>query len=1240
VRVREFEGTERFQVLTRLGHGGMGTVYQVIDRVRQTRVALKSVGQVAGDELLRFKREFRALSEIDHPNIIELGELLEENGEWFFTMELISGTDFLEHVRGRALPAPPLSEALKKRAVEDTRRHRVKTPGSRLDLPIVRDLGFDEARLRSALAQLADALYAVHVQGHVHRDVKPSNVLVTSEGRVVVIDFGLVAGPRTAALSTEMHIVGTVGYMSPEQATGTSGPEADWYAMGAMLYEALTGRLPLEGTGLPLLIRKQTELPPRPRLLVPEVPEDLDALCMDLLAIDPARRPSGREVLQRLHVETMRTDRISSSTLGSRREDVVGRETELRVLEDLFEETLAGSQRIVTLIGESGVGKTAVLRCFEARIAEHQPETVVLHGRCYEQETVPFKALDSVMDQLSRWLKRLPPERVLDLMPEDVGVLGKTFPVLQRVSVVAKARRDRFEVKDPQQRRIMVMRTLRAVFDALARHSPLIIVIDDFQWSDQDSLRMLAELTSPPDPPPLMLVYSTRHDEELEEVDRGTVLRLAPLSAARSLELARSMARFLGKVTPQQLEAVAREAEGYPFLIEALLFQLGDTRFAEGTGLDERIAGTVRALDEQSRRLVEVVCLAGFPVTQQVAAEAAGLEPSELNQRLRALRLQKLLKTSGTLNTDTAEPYHDRIRVAVAADLSRERRQVVHDALARALEAHRGEPRQIAHHLRSGAEPARAVTYMVSAAERALQAHAFERAGVFYGEALSIGDLPRDQKRTLLVARGRALASAGKGRLAAEVFASAIDGANATESLDLRRRVAEQLLIAGWYHEGLAACEAFVESLGIRVPRHPKRVLIQYLWTDFVLWLRGVRHKIRERDQLSPNEISRVDAYWSMAKGIAPYDPVRAELFHARGLLLALKAGEPYRLSRALALSSLTLIIFNPAARSRADARLATARTLAQRAGHPHGLAFVDMMEGMLEYLAHCRFKRTVEIVAPAREALRQNCDDVAWELELCEQASRLCFYWMGEWKRLIDEAPELRKSDDRGHRFLQGQSRQQWMSFAAALNRDFTGARKEIDQVVDFERSSASPIERFLHLVAHLRVDLIEGTVHGALARYEMFRPGFIERLALKPTIMRTLYESLGVVVLLAAAEQRAGAGRAQLFERAERQASAMVRKGVECTAPLVALALAVVRFESGHMEAAVNQLTIAEDGFAEQSMLAHLAVAKRRRGQILGGDAGRALIAEAEAFFAHQGVHDVPAASRLLGPGFRSGD
>ncbi len=266
-----FTGTQRFRILETLGKGGTGVIYRVRDAEMQRDVALKTLRRLHPDDLYRLKEEFRALAGIAHPNLVELHELFVEGERAYFTMEVVDGVGLLDWLWSDDVGGPGLSAG-------------------------------GLARLEAVLPQLVVGLSAVHAAGRLHRDVKPSNVMVTWEGAAVLLDFGLTLAFGRSSPDDDDGAAGTGGtrpYMSPEQAQGQPlGPPSDWYALGVVLYEALTGRLPFSLDRTEALTQQLAGRFAPPRALHPETPPRLDALVCALLAPEPTRRPTGREILQ------------------------------------------------------------------------------------------------------------------------------------------------------------------------------------------------------------------------------------------------------------------------------------------------------------------------------------------------------------------------------------------------------------------------------------------------------------------------------------------------------------------------------------------------------------------------------------------------------------------------------------------------------------------------------------------------------------------------------------------------------------------------------------------------------------------------------------------------------------------------------------------------------------------------------------------------------------------------------
>src|SRR5260221_1515995 len=207
---------DRYQVVRRIGAGGMGVVYEADDVERGQKVALKTISNPDVEKVYQLKREFRALADLSHPNLVALYDLVVAADSCFFTMELLDGVDLLTYLWGRKVEDPAELMTTTLTPIPPGFDVGLVPDGDSATLSSPRPTPCDIDKLRSALPQLARGLHALHAAGKIHRDVKPSNIQVTSDGRVVLLDFGLVAELERRHGADGM-IVGTVAYMAPEQ---------------------------------------------------------------------------------------------------------------------------------------------------------------------------------------------------------------------------------------------------------------------------------------------------------------------------------------------------------------------------------------------------------------------------------------------------------------------------------------------------------------------------------------------------------------------------------------------------------------------------------------------------------------------------------------------------------------------------------------------------------------------------------------------------------------------------------------------------------------------------------------------------------------------------------------------------------------------------------------------------------------------------------------------------------------
>ncbi len=431
-----------------------------------------------------------------------------------------------------------------------------------------------------------------------------------------------------------------------------------------------------------------------------------------------------------------------------------------------------------------------------------------------------------------------------------------------------------------------------------------------------------------------------------------TVIELGELPETDAAELAQALGGPRLRKAPHAARTIAREAQGHPLFVAGLVRHLesggpiappdaGPSPSGPSSGLgpaslEAALSGRLGVLPDDVRRLLEVVALAGRPLELPVALRAAGLEPSDLSAA-RTLRVARLVHTRRAGGRDVVECAHDRVRGAADQGLRDEARREAHGRLADALgRSGRADPEDLWEHYLGAGDAERARHYALLAAEAASHGLAFLRAARLYRVALEHG-LP-DPERAVRRKLAAALVNGGQGAEAARVYAAAAEGAPAGEALELRRLAAENFLKGGLEDEGLALLRALLREAGLSYPQGPTAALASLLVAR--ARLRLTRLDAPERPPgagaASARDLARADLAYSAAVGLTMSDALRAADFGVRALLLALRAGEPGRIGRGLALVASVTAYEGPGAEPRA---LALAGVFAARGQGPKALA-------------------------------------------------------------------------------------------------------------------------------------------------------------------------------------------------------------------------------------------------------------------------------------------------------------
>jgi len=745
IAIDHIKKISHYEILEMLGEGGMGAVYKARDIELNKIVAVKIISRQTTqiEELKRrFHREAEAGMRLNHPNIVKIYEIGEQNGTHFISMEYVEG------------------KTLKK---------------------LIEDGPLESSKVIEIAIAASEALREAHNASIIHRDIKSENIMLTSEGTVKVMDFGLAKVQDASILTVEGSILGTLSYMSPQQAIGEAiDNRSDIFSLGVVLYELLTGKLPFIGDyEMAVIYSILNEEPLGIREINDAVPKTLEKIILKALRKDPKQRYQDAD---ELIDELEKAKKIIKGELLLDEETSVGEETfikeergfhaklagrneHLDKLKAILHRTAVGEGHIIFVTGEAGIGKTRLILELEKYSSILKART--LKCRCiFNQGAYPYQPfVDAIKSYFE--IKGIADNTNLELfLVENAPELTNALPVIKLFLNINQS--DNIIIENKEQIWDAIFRLLKKI----SEERPLIIFIDDLHWADEDTLNLLHYIGRNSVNRRILLIGTYRPEdlsvdadgkspriiEIKHELSREGILSVIELNRLSEADIFSITDSLFPNAHFDELfyQILFNETEGNPFFIietlklmklEEIIYQADGNYFLKENyhqisipaKVQDIIMRRIERIDKNDRDILEIGAVEGESFHSGTIKHCLEINKLELLRKLQFLeREHHIVHPADKMYRFDHAKIRDALYDSIAPELRSEYHLLVADYFIENYKEDEVQAPNIAQHLLKGGEGLRALPFVITAANRAKLVFANEQAIYFFNQAEEI----------------------------------------------------------------------------------------------------------------------------------------------------------------------------------------------------------------------------------------------------------------------------------------------------------------------------------------------------------------------------------------------------------------------------------------------------------------------------------------------------------------------